>query len=67
MNGFTVEESNLICIYASKNRKKVMGDITRALPYIDDVDMIELSLQVVDKLKALTDEEFAAMNFEMAE
>lgn len=67
MNGFTVEESNLIAIYASKNRKKVMADITRAVPYMDDAYMIELSLRVVERLKDLTDEEFAAVSFELAE
>lgn len=67
MNRFTVEGSNLICIYASKSRKKLMGDITRALPYVDDADMVKLSIQVMEKLKNMTDEEFAAMSFEMAE
>lgn len=64
---FTVEESNLISIFASKNRTKVMRDISNAIPHLDDVEMIDLSLWVVDKLKAMSDEEFAKLEIEAAE
>ena len=64
---FTVEESNIISIFASKNRTKVMQDISNAIPYLDDEEMIELSLRVVDKLKAMSDEEFAKLDIEAAE
>lgn len=64
---FTVEESNLISIFASKNRIKVMRDIGNAIPHLDDEEMIELSLRVVDKLKAMSDEEFAKLEIEAAE
>lgn len=64
---FTVEESNLISIFASKNRTKVMRDISNAIPHLDDVEMIDLSLWVVDKLKAMSNEEFAKLEIEAAE
>ena len=64
---FTVEESNIISIFASKNRTKVMQDISNAIPYLDDEEMIDLSLRVVDKLKAMSDEEFARLEIEAAE
>ena len=64
---FTVEESNLISIFASKNRTKVMRDISNAIPHLDDEEMIDLSLRVVDKLKAMSDEEFARLEIEAAE
>ena len=64
---FTVEESNLISIFASKNRTKVMRDIGNAIPHLDDEEMIDLSLRVVDKLKAMSDEEFAKLEIEAAE
>ena len=64
---FTVEESNIISIFASKNRTKVMQDISNAIPYLDDEEMIELSLRVVDKLKAMSDEEFARLEIAAAE
>ncbi|MBQ8877895.1 MAG: transposon-transfer assisting family protein [Lachnospiraceae bacterium] len=64
---FTVEESNLISIFESKNRTKVMRDISNAIPHLDDEEMIDLSLRVVDKLKAMSDEEFARLEIEAAE
>lgn len=64
---FTVEESNLISIFASKNRTKAMRDIGNAIPHLDDEEMIDLSLRVVDKLKAMSDEEFAMLEIEAAE
>lgn len=64
---FTVEESNLISIFASKDRTKVMQDISNAIPHLDDEEMIELSLRVSDKLKAMSDEEFAKLEIEAAE
>ena len=64
---FTVEENNLISIFASKNRTKVMRDISNAIPHLDDEEMIDLSLRVVDKLKAMSDEEFEKLEIEAAE
>ena len=64
---FTVEESNLISIFASKNRTKVMRDISNAIPHLEDEEMIDLSLRVVDKLKVMSDEEFAKLEIEAAE
>lgn len=64
---FTVEESNLICIFAGENREDVIKDINGALPYLDDGDMIELSHKVLDKLQNMTDEEFANLDLEVAE
>ena len=49
---FTVEESNLISIFASKNRTKVMRDISNAIPHLDDEEMIDLSLpEMIRRLK----------------
>ena len=64
---FTVEEYNLISIFASKNRTRVMRDISNAIPHLDDEEMIDLSLRVVDKLKAMSDEEFEKLEIEAAE
>ena len=59
---FTVEESNLICIFAGEKRSEVIEDINRTLPYLDDGDMIELSQRVLDKLQNMTDGEFEGLS-----
>ncbi len=57
-HNFTVEEVNLICIYVGEGRSEVIEDIERALPYLDDSDMTELSKRIIEKLRNMTDEEF---------
>ena len=64
---FTVEESNLICIFAGEGRNEVIKDIERALPYLEDTDMAELSSRVIGKLRGMTDEEFAQLELTEAE
>lgn len=66
-NLFTVEESNLICIFQSDSRTKVMEDINRALKHIDDTDMIELCENVLEKLEKINDEEFTKVELEIAD
>lgn len=55
---FTVEEINLICIFAGEGRNEVIADIERALQYLDDADMTELSHRVIGKLRNMADTEF---------
>ena len=64
---FTVEESNLICIFTGESRNEVIGDIERALPYLEDTDMAELSGRVIEKLRDMTDEEFGQLELTEAE
>ena len=64
---FTVEESNLICIFAGESRNEVIEDIERALPYLEDTDMTELSGRVIGKLRDMTDEEFGQLELTEAE
>lgn len=67
MNGFSVEESNLISIYEGKSRTEVIEDIGRAMGYLKDNDLLELSKSVIKRLECITDEEFAAFEFVAAE
>ena len=64
---FTVEESNLICIFAEESRREVIEDIERALPYLEDTDMLELSVRVTGKLRDMSDEEFEQLELTGAE
>lgn len=64
---FNVEESNLICIFAGEGRNEVIKDIERALPYLEDTDMAELSSRVIGKLRGMTDEEFVQLELTEAE
>lgn len=59
---FTVEEVNFICIFAEEGRSKAIEDMERALPYLDDADMVELANRVIGKLQSMTDEEFGRLD-----
>ncbi len=64
-HNFTVEEVNFICIFEAESRSKAIEDMERALPYLDDPDMVELSNRVIGKLRGMTDEEYEEL--ELAE
>ena len=51
-NLFTVEETNLICIFQSDSRAKVIEDIHKAMKHIDDDELLELSVRVAGKLES---------------
>ena len=66
-NPFTVEETNLMCVFETSNRMKLMEEIRRVMPHIKDSDMEELAEQVLGKLQNMSDEEFAGVVLEPAE
>lgn len=66
-HNFTVEEVNLICVFAGENRSEVIEDMERALPYLEDTDMEELSHRVIKKLRDMTDKEFEQLELAEAE
>jgi len=67
MDKFTVEEVNLMCVFEGQDRKGMVADIKNVIPHIQDSDMVELAGQVLEKLEAMSDEEFAQVALEAAE
>ena len=66
---FTVEESNLICIFVSENktftlecRNEVLKDIERVLPYLEDTDMAKLLRYIVHTLEIFMWEQDYCLN-----
>lgn len=59
MDKFTVEEINLMCVFEGQDRMGMVADIKNVIPHIQDSDMVELAEQVLEKLEAMSDEEFA--------
>lgn len=62
----TVEELNLISIYIYEDRTSLIEEMSDALPYMDE-DMRGLANHTLDKLRAMTDEEFAELDVFAAE
>ncbi|MFI3214791.1 MAG: transposon-transfer assisting family protein [Eubacteriales bacterium] len=57
---FTVEETNLMCIYGTESRKGLIKELEAMQKYLqeDEVDLQNLSDAVILKLKGMSDEEF---------
>ena len=58
---FTVEELNFISIYIYEDRGSLIEEMSDALPYMDE-DMREFADRTLEKLRAMTDEEFAELD-----
>ena len=58
---FTVEKLNLIGIYVCEDRKSFIEEMSDALPYMDEY-MRGLADRTLEKLRAMTDEEFAELD-----
>ena len=63
---FTIEEENIIAIYAEDSRERTIDNINSAMPsampYMDE-DMRQLAAAAVSKLQTMTDSEFSEQEF----
>jgi len=64
---FTVEEVNLMCIYCTNDRKRLIGELTAGLNFVGDPEMIELFGNTIEKLELITDAEFAEIGLYAAD
>lgn len=56
----SVEETNLLSIYADSSKRVLLENINAALPFMD-ADMRELAQRTMQKVDALTEEEYAEL------
>ena len=56
----SVEETNLLSIYADRSKQALLENINAALPYMN-ADMRELAGRTMQKVDALTEEEYAEL------
>jgi len=63
---FTVEEITLITPEKSHGREKLIKNLESSKPYLEDEEMEEIVEELIAKLKAITDEEFARIDFSLA-
>ena len=59
---FTIEEENIVAIYAEDSRERTIDNINSAMPYMDE-DMRQLAAAAVSKLQTMTDSEFSEREF----
>lgn len=60
---FSNDEMNLMCIYNTGTRNGLMDALTTMREYLEDdeAELSDMTDAVLDKLEAMTDEEFAQL------
>ena len=64
---FTIEEMNLIQAMNHTCRRIVIFDIKTSIPNIEDHELKELCVKTLKKMLAMTDADFAAIDFTVYE
>lgn len=67
MMRFTIEESNLIAMYAHSDRREILEELHQAVLYIRNPEMLELVHQIIEKIEGMSEEDFAQEVFELEE
>ncbi len=67
MSRFTVEESNLMCIYNTGSRADLLAELAKMQSHLaaDETELLALTNTVMDKLSAISDEEFESLSGEL--
>lgn len=67
MSKFTVEETNIMCIYNTGSRAGLISELTQMQTHLeqDETELLELTQSVVDKLSAMSDDKFDSMTAEL--
>ena len=67
MSRFTVEESNLMCIYNTGSRTDLLFELSEMQSHLtaDETELLTLTKTVMGKLSAMGDEEFESLSGEL--
>ncbi|NLD95189.1 MAG: hypothetical protein GX639_21270 [Fibrobacter sp.] len=67
MSKFTVEETNLICIYNTGSREGLISELSKMQTHLqkDETELLELTHSVMSKLDAISDEDFDSITSEL--
>jgi len=67
MSNFTVEETNLMCIYNTGTRTGLLLELSEMQTHLgkDETELMELTATVMGKLTAMTDKEFDGVAVEL--
>ena len=64
---FTVEETNLMCIYGTDTREGLIAELSEMQGQLqsDETELLSLTKSVLEKLNGLSDEEFENVKEEL--
>ena len=57
---FTVEETNLMCIYGTETREGLIAELSEMTCHLqsDEVELLSLTKAVLEKLNGMSDDDF---------
>lgn len=64
MEKFTIEESNLMCVYDTGTRTGLIAALEAMSGHLepDETELLELTRSVTEKLSAMSDDEYAGLS-----
>lgn len=67
MSRFTVEETNLMCIYNVGSRADLISELSEMQKHLvaDETELLDLTKTVLNKLTAMSDSEFESIADEL--
>ena len=67
MSRFTVEESNLMCIYNTGSRADLLSELSEMQSHLaaDETELLALTKTVMEKLSDMSDTEFESLSGEL--
>jgi len=67
MSKFTVEEMNLICIYNTGSRTGLLSELAQMKTHLekDETELLGLAQSVMNKVTAISDDEFESITGEL--
>ena len=67
MSRFTVEETNLMCIYNVGSRTDLLSELSAMQKHLqaDETELLDLTKTVLNKLTAMSDSEFESITDEL--
>lgn len=67
MSRFTVEETNLMCIYNVGSRTNLLSELSAMQKHLqaDETELLDLTKSVIAKLNVMNDTEFESISVEL--
>ena len=67
MSRFTVEETNLMCIYNIGSRADLLSELSAMQKHLqaDETELLDLTKSVIEKLNVMNDTEFESISVEL--
>jgi len=64
---FSVEEINLMCIYDTSDKDRLLAELRDALPSVHDPEMRDIYESAIEKLETISDDDFSGIGLYIAD